>query len=85
MRRKLVSVSILAELKRCLFPRDLFMQWTVASLRDHASSVVGSSLHGADIPQQEIAATFAEETPEKDPTSSVDLLREAGGEVYGDC
>ena len=46
MCRKLLSVQIKAELKRCLFPREVMMQWTVASLRDHVSSVVGSSLHG---------------------------------------
>ena len=44
--RKLLSKKIVAELKLCLRPRSKLMQWTVASLRSHASSVVGRSLHG---------------------------------------
>ena len=44
MRRKHMSAAIAAELKRCL-RRRLWKEWTVASLRQHVSSVVGSSLH----------------------------------------
>jgi len=41
---KYMSAAIAAELKRCL-RRRLWKEWTVASLRQHVSSVVGSSLH----------------------------------------
>ena len=41
-----LSKAIVAELKLCLRPRSKLMQWTVASLRDHVASVVGSPLHG---------------------------------------
>ena len=40
-----LSKAIVAELKLCLRPRSKLMKWTVASLRDHVASVVGSSLH----------------------------------------
>ena len=46
IRRRLLSAAIVAELKRCLFPRGRRLQWTVESLRNHVSSVVGNSLHG---------------------------------------
>ena len=45
IRRKLLSSAIVAELKLCLRPCR-WRQWTVESLRDHVSSVVGTSLHG---------------------------------------
>ena len=46
LRRKFLSKAIVAELKLCLRPRSKLRQWTVASLREHVASVVGSSLHG---------------------------------------
>ena len=46
LRRTFLSKAIVAELKLCLRPRRKLMQWTVASLRDHVASAVGSSLHG---------------------------------------
>ena len=45
MRRKLLSAAMVVELKRCLRPKT-WRQWTVISLRDHVSPVVGRSLHG---------------------------------------
>ena len=45
LRRKLLSKAIVAELKRCLRGNGFLMQWTVASLRDHVSSVVDKPLH----------------------------------------
>ena len=44
IRRTVLSKAIVAELKLCLRP-DRRMHWTVTSLRDHVSSVVGNSLH----------------------------------------
>ena len=43
IRRKYMSATIAAELRRCL--RQGQKGWTVASLRQHVSSVVGISLH----------------------------------------
>ena len=44
LRRKFLSKAIVKELKRCL-DDGLLMQWTVATLRDHVSSVVDKPLH----------------------------------------
>ena len=44
IRRTTLSKAIVAELKVCL-RSDRWRQWTVTKLRDHVSSVVGSSLH----------------------------------------
>ena len=44
IRRTTLSKAIVAELRVCL-RSDRWRQWTVTSLRDHVSSVVGSSLH----------------------------------------
>ena len=44
IRRRLLSADVIAELKRSLRKDGGLMQWTVASLRDHVSSVVGISL-----------------------------------------
>ena len=43
--RKVLSKAIVAELRRCLRGNGFLMQWTVASLRDHVSSVVDKPLH----------------------------------------
>lgn len=45
LRRQFLSKAIVAELKRCLRGNGFLMQWTVASLRDHVSSVVDKPLH----------------------------------------
>ena len=45
LRRKLLSKAIVAELRRCLRGDGFLVQWTVASLRDHVSSVVDKPLH----------------------------------------
>ena len=42
---EILSKAIVAELKRCLRGDGFLMQWTVASLRDHVSSVVDKPLH----------------------------------------
>ena len=45
IRRKYMSALIQAELRRCLRNGPGRKEWTVASLRQHVSSVVGMSLH----------------------------------------
>ena len=46
IRRKLLSATIVDELKRCLKRHGPCMQWTVAQLRDHVSTVVACPIHG---------------------------------------
>ncbi len=82
IRRKLLSAAIVDELKRCLKRHGPCMQWTVAQLRDHVSTVVDCC---ADLLPQEIATTFDEEAETEASADRQRILCGAQGKFHGVC